>query len=176
MALHIPQKQQCRRSGAPRPDQGGPRARPKNTLREPKRSQPTIHPTDRRPYTYLQFGFGCHPVRTIQAQDLYSLPAVEVLQQDFATVGKAHSVAVSEGFGALLHKGRYFDFPDGQLLLQGFGMSRNSNRAPGGTHTAVLVQRKTISFRPRSGVAKPRDPLGKRCTTSSSPSTARRLG
>jgi hypothetical protein len=66
------------------------------SLREPKRRQPTIHPMDRRPYAYPRFGFGLHPVRTIQAQNLHSLPTVEVLQQDFATVGKAHSVAVSD--------------------------------------------------------------------------------
>jgi hypothetical protein len=64
--------------------------------REPKRSQPTIHQTGRCPYAYPQFGFGFHPVLTIQAQNLHSLPTVEVLQQDFATVGKAHSVAVSD--------------------------------------------------------------------------------
>jgi len=43
-----------------------------------------------------------------------------MLQQHFSTIGKAHSVSVSKGFGALLNEGDFFNFTNSQQLLQGF--------------------------------------------------------
>jgi hypothetical protein len=65
----------------------------------------------------------CHsPLRLgwcrIQAQHFDTLPVVDVLQQDFAAVGKAHGIAISKGFGALLNEDHFLDFTNAQLLLQ----------------------------------------------------------
>ena len=63
----------------------------------------------------LMFWF---PLSTPQADHIHSLPALQMLQQDFLPVGKTHCVAMGEGFQTLLDKNHFFGATDAQALPQ----------------------------------------------------------
>jgi hypothetical protein len=55
---------------------------------------------------------------TAQTQHLRSLAARELLQEDFATVGKTDPITICERFKALLNKGHFLDCTHTQAPLQ----------------------------------------------------------
>ena len=57
-------------------------------------------------------------VATAQTQDIRSLAARELLQEDFAAVGKKDPITICERFEALLNKHHFLDCTHTQALLQ----------------------------------------------------------
>ena len=113
---------------------------------------------------------------SIQAQHQNALAGRQLLQEDFTAIGKTHRVSISEGIGALFHKCNFFDRPTFSACCKRSGRSCKRSRAPGGTQTAGLLSGENICFRLKRAGVNPSVPVLNRCTTSCSPSTAKRLG